>query len=355
MQTLRAQVRSLAPSVVLLVALAAPSPAHACTTFGFRAQRVMGKSYDWHTAAGLLMVNPRGQSKSGAARASSARWTARYGSVTFNQYGRGFPNGGVNERGLAVEVMWLSSARFGAAAPGQRSVNELSFIQYLLDNAKDVTEAIAYARRVHVARTYARVHYMACDKGGACATFEHVAGRLVVHHSHKKKSLPYAALTNHTYDRSLRYYKRAKANDSGMGSLARFARAAEHVQRAKALPARGAVERAFATLDSVRNGSYSKWQIVYQLAGAKPRVSFRAAGARKRLFTVDLAKVDFRCGGESSVIDLTGSVSGKAGRWLSGANALNGKLVRATLGKLGLPAAIVAQVAAYPRTLRCAK
>jgi choloylglycine hydrolase len=26
-------------------------------------------------------------------------WTSRYGSITFNQYGREFPSGGINEKG----------------------------------------------------------------------------------------------------------------------------------------------------------------------------------------------------------------------------------------------------------------
>lgn len=339
---------------LLSVVAAAPAPAHACTTFGFAKQRVMGKSYDWNTAAGLLMINPRGQSKSGAARSNSARWTSRYGSVTFNQYGRGFPNGGVNERGLAVEVMWLSSARYGAAKAGQKSVNELSFIQYLLDGAASVKAAIALARRVHVERTYARVHYMACDASGACATLEHVDGKLVVHSG---ASLPYAALTNNTYARSLHHFQHDKGRPLGGSSLARFVRAANRVTRARTHAAGSsarAVARAFAALDDVRNGSYSKWQIVYQLAG-HPRVTYRPAGAAKALFSVDLGKLDFRCGADTPVIDLTGRVAGRAGRWIHGAAALNAKLVRRTLGKLGLPAPIIAQVAAYPRTLRCAK
>ena len=36
-----------------------------------------------------------------------ARWTSKFGSVTFNQYGKDNPMGGVNERGLVIEVMEL--------------------------------------------------------------------------------------------------------------------------------------------------------------------------------------------------------------------------------------------------------
>ena len=41
-----------------------------------------------------------------------ATWTAQYGSITFNQYGRELPTGGINEAGLVVESMALSEARY---------------------------------------------------------------------------------------------------------------------------------------------------------------------------------------------------------------------------------------------------
>jgi penicillin V acylase-like amidase (Ntn superfamily) len=31
--------------------------------------------------------------------------------VTFNQYGRNFPSGGMNEAGLVIELMWLEGSR----------------------------------------------------------------------------------------------------------------------------------------------------------------------------------------------------------------------------------------------------
>ena len=48
-----------------MVALAAPQPADACTTFLLErgAARVVGKSYDWHMGQGLVMVNKRGVAK----------------------------------------------------------------------------------------------------------------------------------------------------------------------------------------------------------------------------------------------------------------------------------------------------
>ena len=98
--------------VAVLVALTlAADAADACTTFCLRNgdQLLFGKNYDWQIGDGQLLVNLSGRRKSAdpEAHASPARWVSKYGSVTFNQYGREFPMGGINEAGLVIELMWL--------------------------------------------------------------------------------------------------------------------------------------------------------------------------------------------------------------------------------------------------------
>ena len=39
------------------------------------------------------------------AKGTPASWVSKYGSVTFNQYGRELPTGGMNEAGLVVETI----------------------------------------------------------------------------------------------------------------------------------------------------------------------------------------------------------------------------------------------------------
>src|SRR5262245_52821757 len=118
-------------SALVILALAVPDlapPSTACTTFCLSDGRnvVFGRNYDWDFGDALLMVNKRGVTKvsafgapgsdpagriaergpGGRAAAGSrsgetpARWVSKYGSVTFNQYGREFPTGGMNEKGL---------------------------------------------------------------------------------------------------------------------------------------------------------------------------------------------------------------------------------------------------------------
>ena len=199
--------RLVGPLAVVLAAAAAlapPPPASACTTLRFGpagslASTVrVAKSYDWHSEEGLVFANPRGLHKRALhldARETAAEWTSTYGSLTFNQYGQEFPNGGINEAGLVVEVMWLQGSDY-PARDGRPALNELQWVQHALDRFATVEALAEAAPRLRVAPAYARIHYLACDPSGACATFEYLDGELAIH---RGDELPVAALTNHPY------------------------------------------------------------------------------------------------------------------------------------------------------------
>src|SRR4030095_6709679 len=108
----------------------------ACTTFllNKNGQLVFGRNYDWVTNAGIVCTNLRGLQKTSMKEEEGTpiSWVSQYGSITFNQYGKEFPNGGMNEKGLVVEMMWLDGTKF--PDPDNRSpLNVLQWIQYQLD------------------------------------------------------------------------------------------------------------------------------------------------------------------------------------------------------------------------------
>src|SRR5258706_3986293 len=85
-----------------------------CTTFLVEAggERAVGKCYDWHLGHGMVVANARGRVKRAIVLAPgerAAEWRAEHASLTFNQYGVELPNGGMNDAGLVVEIMWLDS------------------------------------------------------------------------------------------------------------------------------------------------------------------------------------------------------------------------------------------------------
>src|SRR5689334_21028972 len=86
--------------------------AHPCTTFCMTVDGrvVFGANYDWDVRNGRVMVNKRLVSRESLTQ-RPAHWTSRYASITFNQYGRDFPTGGMNEAGLVVALMDLEGTQ----------------------------------------------------------------------------------------------------------------------------------------------------------------------------------------------------------------------------------------------------
>ncbi|MCW3110901.1 MAG: linear amide hydrolase, partial [Segetibacter sp.] len=88
-----------------------------------------GKNYDWMTGTGSVNTNLRGLAKSSLPLEGGniLKWTSKYGSTTFNQYGKEFPNGGMNEKGVVVELMWLTESKY----PTQDNRSALSVLQWI--------------------------------------------------------------------------------------------------------------------------------------------------------------------------------------------------------------------------------
>jgi uncharacterized protein (TIGR03663 family) len=113
----------LRPEVVLSLFLrrdlsgdGAGEAAQGCTTFLLHEGRevLAGKNLDWPIGDGAIHLNRRNRSKSALLRnpGRPLRWTSKYGSVTFNQLGHDLPLGGMNERGLVIEELSYSPARY---------------------------------------------------------------------------------------------------------------------------------------------------------------------------------------------------------------------------------------------------
>jgi penicillin V acylase-like amidase (Ntn superfamily) len=350
--------RTLLATLVAVLAAFAPRPAPACTTFLLQqgGEVVVGKSYDWDMGQALLVFNQRGVGKQALVmdpKETPARWRSRFASLTFNQYGRELPNGGMNEAGLVVEVMWLESSVL-PPRDARPTVSELQFVQWLLDQYATVAEVVAHARDVRVHRVQGRVHYLACDAGGACAALEHVGGKLVVTSG---AALRVPVLTNGTYADSVAFLGKhrgfggAAAPPAGTKSLARFVRAAT-------LTARGAAPQiptaAFAILDDVRWGDYTKWNIVY--APRQQRVYWRTRHS-PAIKSVDLKPLLATCGSAPvRILDIDAPQAGPANaRFVGYVTAANEALLRHSLKEMlpQLPKGTLERLARYPESLPC--
>jgi penicillin V acylase-like amidase (Ntn superfamily) len=331
--------------VGIAAALAVARPADACTTF--LVGDTVGKCYDWSMGQGMVVLNPRGLAKAALPMAPDdrpARWNAEHASITFNQYGRELPNGGMNDAGLVVEVMWLDETSL-PSADARPTVNELQWIQWALDRWGSVKELAAHAEEIRVSRVSGRVHYLACDKSHACAAFEYVGGKLVVSQG---AGLLAPVLTNNTYADSSAALQRhlgfggAEGIPTGAGSLDRFVRAASMVR---------AGEPARKILESVRNRT-SQWEIVYDLAHLK--VSWQTRGIPS-LKEIDFGQLAAGCDQPVKMIDMDAPLAGDVThRLVPYTQAADRALVEKSLARMKLPEGTAARVAEYPDRLVCA-
>src|SRR5512144_123030 len=162
------QLKFFACVVLVLVSAVCGREAVACTTFCYAdgGTLVFGRNYDWHIGDGMVVVNTRNVLKRALVDPYPARWTSKYGSVTFNQYGREFPNGGMNEKGLVVEMLWLDQAEY-PAGDGRGALPTLQWIQYQLDNSATVKDVLLTDRLVRIAYNgVAKIHFLVADATG---------------------------------------------------------------------------------------------------------------------------------------------------------------------------------------------
>jgi len=255
----------------------------------------MGKSYDWDLGHGMVIVNKRGMKKIGLPAGATDRpptWTAQYGSVTFNQYGQEFPVGGMNEAGLAVEILWNFSTNY--PEPDARpSLNELQWIQYQLDNYATVKEMVAHADEIRIAGLYAKVHYMAVDKQNNSASFYYIDGKLLINED-------VLAITNTTLSKSRSYLNKFTGFGGNLaipkgkkGSLDRYVITRSMLTTGDRPDADSeTIGFAFSILDAIKTPGYTQWQIVYDLASQE--IHFRTA-ENQRLRRIRLAAFNFSC------------------------------------------------------------
>ena len=272
----------------------------ACTTFllSKNGHHVFGRNYDWVTGNGMVMVNARGLLKSSLKKEGEpqATWTAIYGSITFNQYGKEFPTGGMNEKGLVVELMWLDETVY-PAKDKRPSLGVLQWIQYQLDCAGTVAEVISKQQDVRI-HNNVPLHYLVADATGAAATIEFLNGKMVVHQS---RQLPFAVLTNSIYSEALTKtndaVQKGKATSFNHNSLDRFATTCSMVAQFQKTDSKvPAVDYAFSILDKVAQGSYTKWTIVYDIS--KRQVHFLTDENRQRR-SFSFSNINFNCGSSS--------------------------------------------------------
>ena len=188
--------------------------AEACTRILWNNNKLavlVGRTMDWpESTEPTLTLLPRGLERNGGMLAghaiitdNPAKWTAKYASLVVPVYGIGTADG-LNEKGLAGHMLYLTAADFGPRDASKPAMHAGLWLQYALDNAATVTEALELLDRVQIRNAAARgreatVHLALEDATGDSCIIEPIDGKMVVHHGRE-----YRVMTNDpSYDQQL--------------------------------------------------------------------------------------------------------------------------------------------------------
>jgi len=281
----------------------------ACTTFCLKnkGEVLFGKNYDWMIGDGMIFVNKRGVEKSAfvSGNETPARWISKYGNVTFNQYGKDNPSGGMNQAGLVIELMWLEDTEY-PKADARPVLGVLEWIQYQLDLSASVEDVVKNAEAVRIASPV-KLHYLVNDKAGNSATIEFLNGSLV---AHTGENLAVSTLTNDTYEKSLNYSKSVTPEKAKTeSSFDRFTRAADKTREFAQKPKteQEAVSYAFEILSNVAQKKSTQWSIVYDQKLAK--IHFRSMQSAS-IKSIDTRIFDYSCGSAVKIFDVNSEEAG---------------------------------------------
>jgi len=265
-------------------------PVLSCTTFVLKndSSLVFGRNLDWVSDNGVIVVNKRNMAKKSLVFApeKATNWTSKYGSVTFNQFGKEFPFGGINEKGLVVEIMVVAGKY--PNFDNRTAINELQWVQYQLDNASTIEEIIASDKHIRISKIDQSLHFLVCDKLGNVAVIEFDENGINVS---KASDLPVPVLENETYAKSLQ--------KSINNRKCRFGTVSKMINNYNGQSDSSAISYSFDILNEVAlDGS---WSIVYDIKNME--IQFKTS-SHKTIRKIRVNDFNFSCNRSSLLYDL---------------------------------------------------
>ncbi|NML20724.1 linear amide C-N hydrolase [Pseudoflavitalea sp. G-6-1-2] len=344
------------PILLFLIILAA-AQSFACSTFliNKNGHLVFGRNYDWSTGNGIVLINPSGLTKSSMVyEEKNITWTSKYGSLTFNQFGKEFPYGGMNEKGLVIDLMALDGTVY-EADDDRPAINQVQWIQYQLDNSATVAEVLASEKLLRISRKSPSTnHFLIADATGDAATIEFINGKMIVH---RGKQLPVPVLTNNTYQSAQNNFKSAKdilATKSN--SQLRFNKACSMVSKyqqdvnSKTSP----VDEAFKIMNEISQGDYTVWSIAYDITNR--RIEFFTKDNKKRR-SISFADLNFNCSNKSNYISIDEGEGNLAGKFRPLTMEHNRAVIKISAEgskkQIDLPQEVIDALSTYFATVYC--
>jgi len=314
-----------------------------CTTFVIKTSTdiVFGRNLDWVSENGIIVVNKRNQLKTSIVFPPDkpVKWISKYGSITFNQFGKELPFGGINEKGLVIEIM-VANAEY-PDFDQRKAVNELQWVQYQLDNASTIEDIIENDKIIRLSKINQDLHFLVCDKNGNTAVIEFKNKKMVVY---RGDDLPYSVLENSEYLQSLKNKEKNKS--------CRFTTASNMVEEYNPQK-KSVIDYSFDILDNVKlDGS---WSSVYDIKNMK--IYFKTK-SNKNIRIININSFDFECGTNTKIYDLLLKGKGNINKDFI---IFNSKINRekmenaVKLNKIFLPEEILDRLYNYHKIIECNK
>jgi len=278
-----------------------PISTYACSTFKLQKGDKLIYAHNLNQGdlgvPGMVFVNKRGVFKlgrtwselstAGRENPSSFCWISRYGSVTYNAFGRDLPDGGMNEAGLFIWEM--NEDPEYPVNTGKPKLDQMSWMQYVLDNFSTTEEALQSATDIEISGW--GWHFFIGDASGDCAALTFVDGKPVIH---RGVSMPVPALFNTPYDREMEvasYYQ-------GFGGQYEVEMNNPHVPRFvktgtlidSYCPSENIVDYGLGMLDSIAVFDKPEWSILFDVREKEVYYKTRQTPEIKKL---SMHSVDF--------------------------------------------------------------
>jgi len=255
-------------------------------------------------------------------------WVSKYGSLSFNAFGRDLPDGGINEAGLYVQEMTLVGTQF-PDFPDRPHMFMVIWMQYLLDTCATVAQALETLETVALdGWTW---HFYLCDRSGNTAIVEFPEGQS---HIYTGNAVPVPVLCNARYPNELENLERYRgfggeeAIDLGNREIERFVHAAQMIQGHNLADP---VDYAFDILKNLVRGG-TQWSYVIDMVNG--HVYFHTAAAQKRKH-FSLTAFDYGSENPSKVLDIHADLEGDVtAHFRDYTRALNQALVTAQIANL---------------------
>jgi choloylglycine hydrolase len=294
---------------------------HSCSTFLLKRgdELLTGHNLDdYIEVPGLVAANPSGVKKRGVlwdelrspfhCKGSGLEWESKFGTITYNTFGKDLIDGGMNEAGLYVGEMTLLETRYPSDAGIVRLYHH-NWMQYLLDNYSTVDEVISSLSKVGV-DGHCRWHFFAADRQANSAVIEFLDGKAVIR---KNEQLPVKALCNQRYEKELETLRKYSpfggdlpVNLSDIKEDRRFVWAAKMLSEDASASSTPTADHCFAILRQLECGN-NRWSIVYDIPNL--RMYFNTYKSRRLRF-VDFKGFDLSKSGSIMVLDVNADLSG---------------------------------------------